>query len=117
VDASGGLQMQDNTITLGPVAPVRAAAIWTQGTADITLRRNHMTNSTGQPMALLLNWSSGNVALEGNLIGAGDSETSTSGYLRARAAGMAHQAIDMARGGASQAIGGAKQIVKGLLGR
>ena len=114
--SAGGLLMQDNTLTLGPTAPARAAAVWAARNGETILRRNRLLNTTGRPATLLLDWSRGGATLDANVLAAGDSDTSSSGLWRNQAAGVAHGAVDLARGlagGARHLAGDAKRRLLG----
>ena len=83
----GDLLAEDNTFQIGPNAPNLGAAIAAWDAATVTLRRNQLENKTGQHLALLLDWTNSSPVLEGNQVGPGDSEVSTSGLWRHRASG------------------------------
>jgi len=112
--------MQDSVLTLGPGRPHQGAAIWVTGRGNTTLARNGMINNTGQSLALLLDWGSGRTRLDNNVLGAGDSEISTTGLWRHRTANVAHGAIDTAHAlvdGARHLAGRARDELKKVLGR
>ncbi len=83
----GNLLLEDNVFQIGPNAPRLAAAVAAWDSATATLRRNRLDNKTGQHLALLLDWTDGSPVLDGNQVGSGDSEVSTSGLWRHRASG------------------------------
>jgi hypothetical protein len=109
LSAGGHLVMEDNQLSLGPNSPRLAAAVLVTGTDSPELRRNQLLNGTGRPAVLLLDWSSNEPVLEGNLIGLGDAGLSTSGIWRFRASALYHGTKDEVR-----AVAG--QVKRGLLG-
>ena len=52
------------------------AAVLVTGTDSPELRRNQLLNGTGRPAVLLLDWSSNEPVLEGNLITGGERQLS-----------------------------------------
>lgn len=104
----GALLLEDNVITMGPNPPKQGAAVTLYDGATGTLRRNRLVNQTGQPIALLLDWSWSDPVLEGNTIGAGDRLVTTAGLWRHRASVEYHERKDQARALARQL----KQFVK-----
>lgn len=99
---SGALLMEDNTITVGPNAPKRGAAVAVMDDATATLRHNRLVNQTGHELALLLDWSRGDPVLESNQIGAGDRLVSSAGIWRHRASTQYHARKAEARALAGQ---------------
>jgi hypothetical protein len=112
--ASGGsLIMEDNIITIGPNAPRVGGAVLATGDGTLALRRNRLENKTGEGLALLLNWTSGEPVGEGNKAGPGDEVLSSSGLWRHRASDAWHDLKDDVRG----LLGGVKGNLKALVGR
>ena len=111
VMASGGALLLDgNHLAIGPAPPRFHAAILAMGGGTPTLRNNTLTNTTGRPIALLLNWTRADPILSGNTVGPTDTVVSTEGAVRHMASVMAHTAVDGARGAAGW-------IKRGLGGR
>lgn len=92
------LVLEDNRLTIGPIAPRLGAAVVAMGRGVPELRRNTLINTTGQPQALLLNWSGTGPLVGGNQIAPGDKEVSTAGLARHMASVLAHGTIDGVRG-------------------
>ena len=111
VSVSGDtLLMRGNTVTLGPEAPARSAAVLMSGTRA-ELRGNRLENKTGRPMTLLLDWSASSPVLEGNVLAAGDTLSSTAGSWRHRA-GAAARTV---KSGVREAAGAVKRSMLGML--
>lgn len=113
VQAGGGaLVMRGNVLALGPSRTTRDAAILS--TAPQTeLHGNRLENTTGVPQTLLLDWTGGSPALDGNLIPPGDLLVSSSGLWRHRTGDAARGMLDDAK----SAAGTAKRAIRSLLGR
>jgi hypothetical protein len=93
--ASGGdLLMDDNLLSLGPNAPRLAAAVLATGQGTPELRRNRLTNTTGQAASLLLNWTGTDPVLQDNEVGPDDVVLSTDGLWRHRASLAYHGTKD-----------------------
>ncbi len=109
----GTLAMRDNAIAVGPLAPAPGAAIgaWDDSTARLT--NNRLSNRSGQPVALLQDWSWHDPVLAGNTVGAGDQLVSTGGLWRHRASREFYTRKAQAREFASFA----KRTAKQWLGR
>ena len=99
VMATGGtVVLEDNRLLIGPNAPRLGAAVAAMGKGVPELRRNTLTNTTGQPRALLLNWTGSQPLLDGNRVEPGDREITTDGLARHMASVLAHGAVDGAHG-------------------
>ena len=107
VEVSGALTMEDNTLHLSGDA---TAGVRATGTA--VLRRNRLVNSTGRPMALLLDWSRGSPVLDGNILLPGDTEVSTAGVWRHEVSGLYHGTKDNMRGVAGMAKRGLQDLLR-----
>ena len=77
------------------------------------LRRNRLLNGTGQPVTLLLAWTSADPLLESNLIEPGDTEFSTTGLWQHRASALYHST----KGGVRAVAGQVKRDLLELLDR
>ncbi len=99
VMATGGAPiLEDNLLTMGPTAPRLAAAVVAMGNGAPELRRNTLTNATGRPMALLLNWTGTEPSMAGNQVAPADTEVSIEGLARHMAAILLHGMVDGVRG-------------------
>jgi len=113
LSTGGSLVMEDNVFSVGPNAPRVGGAVLAMGDGTLALRRNRLENSTGQSLALLLNWTATEPVVEGNQVGPGDEALSSSGLWRHRAAGAWHGMKDGLHGFA----GSVKRGLLGLVGR
>ncbi len=112
VQASGGvLIMRDNVLAIGPNPAPRNAAVAASG-RGAELRGNRMENASGRSHVLLLDWTGGAAVLDGNVVAAGDTLSSSSGAWRSRAGGAAREMV----GGLRHVAGAAKRAVSGLFG-
>jgi len=98
--AGGNLLLEDNVLELAAGYNGPPAAVLADGDTRVTMRRNHLLNRTGQPAALLLDWTGGVPVLDGNVVTPPDREVASDGIWRHR-------------GGT--AVQGMKDGVRGLL--
>jgi len=106
--AGGGLLLEDNILELSPGAG-RQVAVLASGDTRVVMRRNRLTNRTGHPAAMLLDWSSEAPVLEDNIVAPGDQEVGYDGGWRHRAGALFHHAKDGVRG----LLGAARRQVLG----
>ena len=101
----GSLVLEENIFQKGAQAANLRAAVLIDGVAAIpqSIRRNRFLNQTGQSVPFIVNWSDGAPKLEGNIIEPAGAELSSSGYFAHRAAGMARDLKQAARGAAGTA--------------
>ena len=109
----GILTMDRDVITVGPMMPRAGAAIGVWDGALAKISHTTMVNQTKNALALVKDWTWGEPALLDNVVGPGDSMTSSSGIWRHRASSQFYARKADAHALASQA----KQMLKHLLGR
>lgn len=107
IEASGALVMEDNTLDVAGEGdrPVRAIG------GPAVLRRNRLVNRTGRTVTMLQDWTGSTPVLDANIVGPGDTATTSEGAWRHRASSLLHGTKDGLRGFA----GSAKRTVQDAL--
>lgn len=107
--AGAELLMEDNVLELTEDSDGRQAAVLANGSTRVVLRRNRLVNHSGRPASLLLDWTTADPVLDGNMVAPGDREAASDGVWRHRGGTMLRSAKDGARG----LLGDAKRLVLG----
>jgi hypothetical protein len=108
-DMTGGtLTMTANIITLAPGGAPRLGVVTTAAdgdlpAGDIVLEGNSLTNDSGKPTTLLLNWRGITPRLARNIVARADTEVSDSGAIQHRLSTAVHSTIDTLRYAAGMA--------------